>query len=320
MLQLTCSEFDEFEEALYGVQGRYVLKTRQQRDWRLRIVDLDGVAVMAGREGAGTVYNGTGLPDYFNIFVPLSGHDMTAVDGNRFDKRTVGWMIPGAMFHIDVTRPASWMTIAMSSELVMRWAALHDDEFDPSLFRRNLVLRSTAYIARLICLVRRLFQVEGDAPEELHGEKAEAAARSELLDTVFALLLPMDGRNVSRPKGYMDYSRVLRQALELIDSMPGTPLYTEDLCAATGASERTLRNVFKNHLGISPHQYLMGHRLRVIHAALRRAPPGETVTNVCARYGVWDFGRFAKQYRDYFGVMPSQALGSHTRRLSAAIH
>ena len=320
MLKLICSEFDEFEEALYGVQGRYILKTRQQRDWRLRIVDLGGIAVMAGREGAGTVYNGTGLPDYFNIFVPLSGHEMTTVDGNRFDKRTVGWMIPGAMFHIDATRPASWMTIAMSSELVMRWAALHDDEFDPLLLGKNLVMRSTDRIAMLVRLVRRLFQVEIDAPEELHGELAEAAARSELLDAVFALLLPVNGRSVLHTKGYIDYSRVLRIALELIDSMSNTALSTEDLCAATGASERTLRNVFKSHLGISPHQYLIGHRLRAIHAALKRAPPGETVTNVCARYGVWDFGRFARQYRDYFGLLPSQALGSHARRLEPLIH
>jgi AraC family ethanolamine operon transcriptional activator len=318
MLKLTCGEFDEFEEALYGVQGRYVLKSRQQRDWRLRVLDLKGVAIMAGREGAGTVYNGVGLPDYFNIFLPLSGHDVTAVGGNRFDKCTVGWMIPGAMFHIDATRPASWMTIAMSCELVLRWAAAHEDEFDPSLFRGNLVVRSSERIAVLLWLVRRLFRVELDSPEELHAEAAEASARYELLDAVFALLLPVASRRVLHSKGYMDYSRVLRIALDLIDSMSNTPLYTEDLCSATGASERTLRNVFKNHLGISPHQYLIGHRLRLIHAALKRAPPGETVTNVCARFGVWDFGRFAKQYREHFGVLPSQALGSAGRRLGTA--
>jgi AraC family transcriptional regulator, ethanolamine operon transcriptional activator len=308
MLKLTCSEFDEFEEALYGVQGRYVLKTQQQRDWRLRIVDLDGIAIMVGREGAGTVYNGTGLPDYFNIFLPLSWHEITVVNGNRFDKSTIGWMIPDAMFHIDASRPASWMTIAMSCELVLRWASLHEDEFDESLFRKNLVMHAGGRIAMLICLVRRLFRVESESPEELHAPPAQASARSELLDAVFRLLLPMDNRRVLRTKGYIDHPRVLRVALDLIDAMSNTPLYTEDLCAATGASERTLRNVFKTYLGISPHQYLMGHRLRSIHAALKRAPPGETVTGVCSRFGVWDFGRFAKQYRDYFGVLPSQSL------------
>ncbi|MCQ4164620.1 AraC family transcriptional regulator [Tahibacter harae] len=308
MLKLTCGEFDEFEEALYGVQGRYVLKSRQQRDWRLRVLDLGGVAVMAGREGAGTVYHGVGLSGYFNLFLPITGHDMTAVDGNRFNRRTVGWMIPGAMFHIDAARPASWMTIAMSCELVLRWAAAHEDEFDASLLKKNLVIRSAAGTTALSWLVRRLFRQELNAPEELHADAAQDAARRELLEAVFALLLPVESRQVLRPKGYVDYARVLRLALELIDSVSHAPLYTEDLCSATGASERTLRNIFNSHLGISPHRYLMGHRLRVIHAALKQAPPGETVTNVCARFGVWDLGRFARQYRDYFGVLPSTAL------------
>ncbi len=319
MRKLTCREFDEFEEALYGVQGRYVLKTRQQRDWRLRIVDLGGVAVMTGREGAGTVYNGVGLADYFNIFLPLSGHETTVVDGNRFDRQTVGWMVPGAMFHIDATRPASWMTIAMSCELVFRWAALHDDEFDHSAFRANLVIRSSSRIDVLAGLVKRLFRTELEAPGELHAVAAETCARSELLDAVLALLLPGDGRRVLPSRGYTDHSRVLRTVLELIDAMSDTPLHTADLCSAAGVSERTLRNVFRSHLGISPHRYLMRRRLRAIHTALRRAPPGETVTAVCARFGVWDFGRFARQYREHFGLLPSQVLGATVRRPDAAI-
>lgn len=51
MSRLICADFDEFEEALYGVEGRYLLRSRQQRDWRLHVVELDGVALMFGREG-----------------------------------------------------------------------------------------------------------------------------------------------------------------------------------------------------------------------------------------------------------------------------
>ena len=121
-MQLNCSDFDEFEEALYGVQGRYVLRTRQQRDWQLSVVDLNGVALMGGRECAGTVYTGVGLPGYFNIFLPLTGHESTVVDGHPFNRRRIGWMVPNAMFHINAKCPASWLTVAMSCELVLRWA------------------------------------------------------------------------------------------------------------------------------------------------------------------------------------------------------
>jgi len=48
-------------------------------------------------------------------------------------------------------------------------------------------------------------------------------------------------------------------------------------------------------------------------AAIRRAAPGETLTDICARFGVWDFGRFARQYRECFGVLPSQSLYGRAR-------
>lgn len=75
MSRLICTDFDEFEEALYGVTGRYVLRSRQQRDWQLRVVELGGVALMFGREGAGTVYSGVGLPGFFNPRVINQGDE-----------------------------------------------------------------------------------------------------------------------------------------------------------------------------------------------------------------------------------------------------
>lgn len=325
MVSLVCAEFDEFEEALYGVQGHYVLRAKQQRDWRLRIVDLDGVALMIGREGAGTVYNGVGSPGYFNIFLPLSGHQTTVVDGHRFDRRRIGWMVPDAMFHIDASQPASWMTVAMSSELVARWIATHEDEIDPALLGRNLVSHAGLEPAPLIALARRLLRIDAHAPDELHAPTTEHAARVELMDTVFRTLLPMDTRG-RPPRRRMNHLRILRRALELVESLEEAPVYTEDICAATGASERTIRNVFNDYLGMSPHRYLMVHRLHAIRASIRRAAPGDTITAICARYGVWDFGRFARQYRDYFGMLPSQSLrngrwlGAADRDRVTAVH
>ena len=312
MLELVCAEFDEFEEALYGVQGRYVLRSSQQRDWRLRIVDLNGVALMTGREGAGTVYSGIGLPGYFNIFVPLSAHLSTVVDGQRFDRSKIGWMSPDVMFHIDASQPGSWLTVAMASELVLRRAESHADEFDYSMLSRNLVSSARNGLAPLIWLARRLFQADARSPGQLHTPAAEWAARMELMDAVFRALPVRTGRE-SLSRG-LDHKRVLRNALNLLESLDSMTVFTEDLCTATRVSERTLRNVFNRYLGMSPHRYLMVHRLHAIRSAIRRAQPGETLTTLCARFGVWDFGRFSRQYREHFGVLPSEALYGRPHR------
>lgn len=307
MSRLICADFDEFEEALYGVQGRYLLRTQQQRDWRLRIVDLNGVALMFGREGAGTVYSGTGLQGFYNVFLPLSQHECTVLSGRRLDRQLVGWMVPEAMFHIDASQPASWMTVAMSCELVQRWAQQHDDEFDVSLMSRNLICIAQQNLASLVWLALRLLRTHHCAPQELHTPAAESAARGELLDQIFYTLLPASP--VKRGSAsQQSHQQILRRALELLDAMPNTPLRIADLCEAAHTTERTLRNVFTRYLGMSPHRYLMQHRLRIIRTAILRAGPTETITEICARFGVWDFGRFASFYRRYFGEFPSQSL------------
>ena len=307
MVQLICSEFDEFEEALYGVQGRYVLRTRQQRDWQLNVVDLNGVALMSGREGAGTVYTGIGLPGYFNIFLPLTGHESTVVDGHSFNRGRIGWMVPNAMFHINAKSPASWLTVAMSCELVLSWAAVREDEFDFSILHRNLVSNARRNPGPLLWLARRLFHIDAHAPDALHTESAEQAARMEVMEAVFRMLLPVDPLHAA-PRHNRDRKEILKRALDLLEALDIQSVYTEDICQATCASERTVRNVFNEYLGMSPHRYLMIRRLHAMRSAIRHAGPGDTITSICSRFGVWDFGRFASLYRQYFGLLPAQSL------------
>ena len=52
---------------------------------------------MPGQEGAATIYSGAGMPGCFNLFLPLSGHECTVVDGRRFDRHAIGWMAPVRM-------------------------------------------------------------------------------------------------------------------------------------------------------------------------------------------------------------------------------
>ncbi|SFQ27750.1 helix-turn-helix domain-containing protein [Ectopseudomonas toyotomiensis] len=306
MSRLICADFDEFEEALYGVEGRYLLRSRQQRDWRLRVVELDGVALMFGREGAGTVYSGVGLPGFFNIFLPLSRHECTVLGGKRLDPRFIGWMVPDAMFHIDASQPASWMTVAMSCELVLRWAQQHEDEFDLSILSRNLVCVAQQDLAPLVWLALRLLRIDHCAPQDLHVPAAERAAQAELMALVFRSLLPV----TLAPRNHAGHQQILRRALELLEVTPDAPLHMSDLCQACSTSERTLRNLFTRYLGMSPHRYLMQHRLHAIRRAIVHAQADETITEICARFGVWDFGRFAGLYRLYFGELPSQSLRS----------
>ena len=86
------------------------------------------------------------------------------------------------------------------------------------------------------------------------------------------------------------------------------------LCAATGVSERSLRNACYAVCGISPKRYLIRCRLQAVHRALAVARPGQaTVTRIATDHGFFELGRFAAIYTAVFGESPSQTLRAASR-------
>jgi len=312
MVRIVCKDFDEFVEALPDMRGNYVLRTRQARDWRLRVVELDGVTLATGREGAGRIYNGVGKEGYYHVFMRLDAIGEVAVDGHPMGQEHIAWMLPQRMFHARSECAISWLGISISVEHLRDWAFAHEAAFDFTLTRHSLLHRVEQPPAALFSLAHRLFRVDAEAPEQLQARTAKAAARTQLLDATFRSLLPVNPM-VPTQRRCGDRMRILRRALRMLESLEDSTIRAEDLCQATGASERTIRNVFNDYLGMSPHRYLMLHRLHAIRAAIRCAGPSETLTSICSRYGVWDFGRLSRQYREHFGDSPSQTLRNNTR-------
>ena len=87
------------------------------------------------------------------------------------------------------------------------------------------------------------------------------------------------------------------------------PVYVLDLCAATGVSERTLRDAFLKQCGMGPMRYLKLRRLHQVRRSLYGVAPGATSVKAAAlENGFWDLGRFAVDYRAMFGESPSETL------------
>jgi AraC family transcriptional regulator, ethanolamine operon transcriptional activator len=307
MVRLVVREFDAYDEALPCADGHRVLRGPPQRDWSLASVDLPGVTLMRGQAGAASIYRGAGSANLFSLVIPLTRHDEVFIDGRRFDGQTVAWVAPERVFHIDSRQPASWLSITIRKELLMSWFTSHEDQADPVLLNRNLVRLASRPIAGLTRLALRLFRADALCPGEMWVRAVQSAARAEIVDATLRALLPLEtDRTVGRPA--IHRAQILDRALGLARSMGDEPVYTGDLCRAAGVSERTLRNVFYEHFGIAPHRYLMIARLNRVRAAIRDAGPGDTITSICADAGIWDFGRFAHQYRELFGVLPSEHL------------
>ena len=98
------------------------------------------------------------------------------------------------------------------------------------------------------------------------------------------------------------FEEVLSANIDRQLTMPG-------LCKAIGVGERTLRACCLDVLGMNPTQYIRLRRLNLVHEALRNADPATArISEIAARCGFSEFGRFARYYRAAFGEIPSATL------------
>lgn len=60
---------------------------------------------------------------------------------------------------------------------------------------------------------------------------------------------------------------------------------------------------------MSPKHYLLLRRMNLFRGTLRTSSPiDSTVTQIATRYGFWQFGRLAVEYKALFGESPSTTL------------
>lgn len=102
---------------------------------------------------------------------------------------------------------------------------------------------------------------------------------------------------------------VVRKGMEIIESRAHEPLTIPDIAAQVGCSLRTLQVGFRNHLDLTPHEYLVRVRLDRAHALLREAnPTTATVTEIATLCGFAHTGRFAAAYLKVYNVSPHVTL------------
>lgn len=99
--------------------------------------------------------------------------------------------------------------------------------------------------------------------------------------------------------------QIVTAARDLIVEQPDMPITVADLCRALGVSRRSLHYCFQDVLGFGPAVFLRNVRLDGARRALKNA---QSVTEAATLWGFWHFGRFAHDYREMFGELPSETF------------
>jgi AraC-like DNA-binding protein len=214
---------------------------------------------------------------------------------------------PGSSRHIRTRESCRWASMSFpADDFAAASSALVGRELHAASGTR-LVCPDPAHMARLVRLHRAARQLAESAPEIFLRTEVSGALEHELVQAMATCLA--DNDQVEDAPGRRHHSAIMRRFEELLAANCDRPLHLLEICAAIGASERTLRIVCEEHLGMGPVRYLWLRRIHLARGALIRADPAKTtVTEIATRFGFWQLGRFAVAYRALFGESPSASL------------
>lgn len=153
-------------------------------------------------------------------------------------------------------------------------------------------------------LARELDRPGGLAEMPLAREQLEAFVMTQLLHA---------GRHqfsdaLAAPAKALEHGR-LAPVVAYLEEHADEALTPQQLARVGCMSVRTLHAAFQQQYGESPMSYLRRVRLDRVRAELVHADPTTVrVTDVAVRWGFFHQSRFAQQYRDRFGELPSATL------------
>ena len=154
----------------------------------------------------------------------------------------------------------------------------------------------------------RLAIAELERPDTILLEPVTAHSFREFLMTALLLHHPHNYsenlRRLRRPVSPRDVKR----AIDYIEANLDAAIGLREIIVAAGVPGRTLIQHFRDFKGTSPMRYVRSARYERVREALRRAEPGDSVTEIAANWGFSHLGRFSVEYRKRFGESPSRTL------------
>jgi AraC-like DNA-binding protein len=99
------------------------------------------------------------------------------------------------------------------------------------------------------------------------------------------------------------YCRLFR-VFQFIDGAPMEAITSDSAAEVLRISASRLRHLFKDHVGVSFHQYVI--RLRLERARKLVIAEDTTIEQIALRLGIQDFSHFLRDFKRTFGVTPSE--------------
>jgi len=168
--------------------------------------------------------------------------------------------------------------------------------------------RGRSLLAAVEFLARELDRPGGITETPLAREQLETFVMTQVL-----LAVPNSYSDVL--EGYVARPRAsrLQPVLRYMETHAEQPLTPVDLAREGCMSVRALHALFRQELGMSPMAHLRRIRLDRVHGELLCSSADTRISDIATRWGFYHPSRFARQYQERFGELPSDTARRETR-------
>ena len=286
-----------------------VVRSRSDQPSTVRSLEFARGFIKELRLGPPITTVGATAGDMVAIGLPLCDAASWRVDGRQFDGSIlVG--VPHREHFITTPGDVHFLTLLVDrQDFFEQWRTLTGLDGEPS-----------SAVVQLAPEERHRFRAIGGAMVRFlaratckeHGHVCDdgrfaAAWKSVILDiTVLAMAAALP--RVPRLK-VAGARRIMLNAIEFVRRHPAAAPSVSDLCTVCATNERSLRQAFVQTVGMGPRAYLRVRRLHLARRCLQTMRGDDvSVARVATDHGFFDLGRFAGDYRQLFGELPSETL------------
>lgn len=234
----------------------------------------------------------------------LAGESTIVQSSNEFvaTPGTISVLSSGCSFRKHLTWDAEQLLVCFSDALLSSAAlaafprSTHRPRFSPQPISASSVPMLSGILAAMT------EEIDVGSPN-----LSSPPVSKQMADLVVSLMLrglPNDGQDSSSPA----VPQCIRRAENYMTENSKRDISLTDIANAAGASVRTLCVNFRRFRRTTPMIRLRQIRLDDAKARLATGAKNITVTSVAAECGWHHLGRFAKEYRNRFGELPSRTL------------
>jgi AraC-like DNA-binding protein len=297
-----------FQSAIRAANVDFSIRSAGHYCAELTRVDFNQLWLQRGSESLARVAHAANIPNRAPILF-LADPDQASMHHSGMELSTgeIAVYARSAVHHHWTSGPVRWAAMSLEPDALVRiGSAVTGRELTMPAATRK-VRPKPRDLSRLRALHEAAGQVAKTTPNMFENDEVVRAVEHSLLHAMISCLVDSDRMEMTT--GCRSHLGIVSRLEEFLITNPDRPLYLAEVCAATGASERTLRVSCHEHLGMGPIKYLWLRRMHLVRRILLRAnPQTATVTDVATDHGFWELGRFSVAYRRLFGEMPSDSL------------